>query len=51
VTAAVEDVGVQAMGVTTDVSRSGEVKRMIQQAVERFRKIDILVNNAGTLVS
>src|SRR6202521_728287 len=50
VTAAVEDLGVQAMGVATDVSRSAEVKRMVQQAVERFGKIDILVNNAGTLV-
>src|ERR1700687_3565221 len=50
VTAAVEDLGVQAMGVATDVSRADEVKRMVQQTVERFGKIDILVNNAGTLV-
>ena len=42
VTAAVEDLGVQAMGVATDVSRSDEVKRMVQQTVERFGKIDIL---------
>jgi NAD(P)-dependent dehydrogenase (short-subunit alcohol dehydrogenase family) len=38
------------MGAATDVSRSDEVKRMVQQTVERFGKIDILVNNAGTLV-
>ena len=50
VTAAVEDLGVQALGIPTDVSRADEVKRMVQQAVERFGKIDILVNNAGTLV-
>jgi 3-oxoacyl-[acyl-carrier protein] reductase len=50
VTAAVEDLGVQALGITTDVSRTDEVKRMVQQSVERFGKIDILVNNAGTLV-
>jgi 3-oxoacyl-[acyl-carrier protein] reductase len=50
VTSAIEDLGVQALGVATDVSRSDDVKRMVQQAVERFGKIDILVNNAGTLV-
>jgi 3-oxoacyl-[acyl-carrier protein] reductase len=50
VTAAVEDLGVQAIGVVTDVSRADEVKRMVEQTVERFGKIDILVNNAGTLV-
>jgi NAD(P)-dependent dehydrogenase (short-subunit alcohol dehydrogenase family) len=38
------------MGVATDVSRSAEVKRMVQQTVERFGQIHILVNNAGTLV-
>jgi 3-oxoacyl-[acyl-carrier protein] reductase len=50
VTSTVEDLGVQAMGVATDVSRSDEVNRMIQRTVDRFGKIDILVNNAGTLV-
>jgi 3-oxoacyl-[acyl-carrier protein] reductase len=50
VTAAVEDLGVQALGIPTDVSRSDEVKRMVKQTIERFGKIDILVNNAGTLV-
>ena len=47
VTAAVEDLGVQALGIPTDVSRTDEVKRM---TVDRFDKIDILLNNAGTLV-
>jgi len=50
VTAAVEGFGVQALGIPTDVSRSDQVKRMVDQAAERFGKIDILVNNAGTLV-
>ena len=50
VTSAIEDLGVQALGVATDVSRSDDVQRMIRQTVERFGKIDILVNNAGTLV-
>jgi len=50
VKAAVEDLGVQALGIPTDVSRADDVERMIRQTVERFGKIDILVNNAGTLV-
>jgi 3-oxoacyl-[acyl-carrier protein] reductase len=50
VTAAVEDLGVQALGMPTDVSRADDVERMIRQTVERFGQIDILVNNAGTLV-
>jgi meso-butanediol dehydrogenase / (S,S)-butanediol dehydrogenase / diacetyl reductase len=37
VTSAIEDLGVQALGVATDVSRSDDVKRMVQQAVERSR--------------
>jgi NAD(P)-dependent dehydrogenase (short-subunit alcohol dehydrogenase family) len=50
VVAEVEALGVQALGVPTDVSRADDVKRMVQQTVARFGKIDILVNNAGTLV-
>jgi 3-oxoacyl-[acyl-carrier protein] reductase len=48
--AEIEALGVQALGVPTDVSRADDVKRMVQQTIARFGKIDILVNNAGTLV-
>jgi NAD(P)-dependent dehydrogenase (short-subunit alcohol dehydrogenase family) len=48
--AEVEGCGVHALGVPTDVSRGEDVKRMVQQTIERFGKIDILVNNAGRVV-
>ena len=48
--AAVEDLGVRALGIPTDVSRNEDIQRMVQQTLERFGKIDILVNNAGKAV-
>jgi NAD(P)-dependent dehydrogenase (short-subunit alcohol dehydrogenase family) len=50
VTPEIEALGVQALGIPTDVSRADDVKRIVRQTVERFGRIDILVNNAGTLV-
>jgi len=39
--------GGKAIPIKADVSKSGEVQRMVQRAVDEFGKIDILVNNAG----
>jgi len=39
--------GVEALGVTGDVSRRVDVERLVSEAVKVFGKIDILVNNAG----
>ncbi len=39
--------GVNAIGVTVDVTDSAATDRMAASALERFKKIDILVNNAG----
>jgi 3-oxoacyl-[acyl-carrier protein] reductase len=50
VVAEIESFNVRALGVPTDVSRSDDIKRMVQQTIERFGKIDILVNNAGKVV-
>jgi len=50
VVAEVEGIGVQALGIPTDVSRSDDIQRMIQRTIERFGKIDILVNNAGKVL-
>jgi NAD(P)-dependent dehydrogenase (short-subunit alcohol dehydrogenase family) len=36
-----------ALGVKCDVTKSGEVKNLIDQAVKKFGKINIVVNNAG----
>lgn len=43
----VKALGMQAIGVRVDVSRSEEVQRMVDQTLAKFGKIDILVNNAG----
>lgn len=50
VAAAMEDLGVKALGLTIDVSRSEDVRRMVQETIQRFGKIDILVNDAGRVV-
>jgi NAD(P)-dependent dehydrogenase (short-subunit alcohol dehydrogenase family) len=48
--AAVEDLGGDAtrlLAVSTDVTDSAQVKRLFDNAMERFGRLDILVNNAG----
>lgn len=42
--------GVQALGIQANVTRSEEVNRLVQETLSRFGKIDILVNNAGVVV-
>lgn len=42
--------GVQALGIQANVTRSGEVDRLVQETLSRFGKIDILVNNAGVVI-
>src|SRR6476619_6348308 len=39
--------GAQAIAVEADVAVVADVRRMIEAAVERFRRLDVLVNNAG----
>ncbi len=43
----VEGFGVQAVAIGADVSKSQEVTRMVEEAIQQFGRIDILVNNAG----
>jgi NAD(P)-dependent dehydrogenase (short-subunit alcohol dehydrogenase family) len=50
VVAQLEDLGVQALGIATDVSRGEDVQTTVRKTVERFGRIDILVNNAGRVV-
>src|SRR5215213_8593690 len=40
--------GVQALGVQADMSKTADVERFMKAVIERFGRIDILVNNAGT---
>ena len=39
--------GHAALGVATDVSSEGDVKRMMDETITRFGKVDILINNAA----
>ena len=48
VTGEIEAMGRQSLGIFSDVSDSGQVQSMVDQALERFGHIDILVNNAGS---
>jgi NAD(P)-dependent dehydrogenase (short-subunit alcohol dehydrogenase family) len=43
----IQGAGGQAIAVPCDVSREGDVDRLIAAAQERFGSIDVLVNNAG----
>ncbi len=45
--AEVEALGVQAIGVTVDVSNAAQVSEMVKQSMQRFGRIDILANVAG----
>jgi 3-oxoacyl-[acyl-carrier protein] reductase len=45
----VESLGVKAVAVRADVSKSAEVKKLVQTTVETYGSIDILINNAGIL--
>ena len=47
VEAEIEARGGQAACFPTDVSREGEVVRLVQDTVARFGRLDIVVNNAG----
>ena len=41
------EIGAAALGVQTDVSQAGEIREMVEAAMQAFGRIDILVNNAG----
>ncbi len=43
--------GRQATAFAADVTKSEQVKRLVEHAVQEYGRIDILVNNAGTAVT
>jgi 3-oxoacyl-[acyl-carrier protein] reductase len=47
VVAAIENSGGRALAIAADVSRSEQVKSMIDETLDKFGRLDVLVNNAG----
>ncbi len=45
----IKKLGSEAIAVACDVSDEAQVKKMIEETVEKFGRIDILVNNAGVV--
>ncbi len=43
----ITDAGGQALAVTADVTRHGDIQRLADQALEKWGRVDALVNNAG----
>ncbi len=50
VCAAIMAAGGEALAVQADVSKSVEVRRLFDAAIERYTRVDILINNAGMLL-
>lgn len=44
---AISDSGGQAIAVPTDISKAGQVERLVERAEDYFGPVDVLVNNAG----
>jgi 3-oxoacyl-[acyl-carrier protein] reductase len=43
----IQALGRKTLGIKADISKNNEVKDMVDQTINKFKKIDILVNNAG----
>jgi NAD(P)-dependent dehydrogenase (short-subunit alcohol dehydrogenase family) len=43
----IKSMGVKAIGIKCDVSKSADVEKMVAKVIDNYGKIDILVNNAG----
>lgn len=44
-----EKLGVDVLALPVDVTKQGEVKQLVRDAINHFGRIDVLVNNAGTI--
>ncbi|SFW57860.1 SDR family oxidoreductase [Chitinophaga sancti] len=48
--AAIKELGVEAMAIQADVSKSDEVKKMFDTVIAQYGRMDVLINNAGILL-
>jgi 3-oxoacyl-[acyl-carrier protein] reductase len=48
---AITQAGGESLAVKADVSKSAEVRKLFDAAIDHFHRLDILVNNAGALLS
>jgi glucose 1-dehydrogenase len=44
---AIEQLGGHAVGVQADVTKAGELHKMVRTAVDTYGRLDVLINNAG----
>jgi len=47
----VEEFGREAIAIKADITNSGQVRKMVEKAIEKFGQIDVLVNNAAIFPS
>jgi NAD(P)-dependent dehydrogenase (short-subunit alcohol dehydrogenase family) len=43
----IRDIGQKALAIKADVTKSGDISKMVEKVQAEFGKIDVLVNNAG----
>ena len=43
----IKNLGTEAIAIQADIASESDVKRMVEEAVQKFGAIDILINNAG----
>lgn len=48
---AASEIGPQCLAIAADVSHADDTNKLVEQAVQQFKRLDILVNNAGVLLA
>lgn len=43
----IENIGGEAILVKADVTKTADIKKLVEETIKRFGKVDVLVNNAG----
>ena len=47
---AAAEIGGECLAVSSDVSKTGDVRKLVDAALEKFQRINVLVNNAAVLL-